>query len=845
MDYYFDPAVVSGGSGTQVSPWPMSRVSTVGAAGDRLLFKKGSTYTGTINYSASGAVGNPITFDLYGTGNNAVLNGGGANAPVLQISGSYITINNLVLQNNTSPNGIIYLGSGIHDITINNCYINTGIRGVNVWHCGSGGVANIKILHNYFANIHDNDSHSNGGGSPIQFNNSVGSGQEVAYNNIYTDMSQNTLGVGDLISLYQSFGTASSYMLVHDNNLLGGSLNTRGYCGITLGDVGGGYQRVYNNKIVNAGNAGIQLVGGSNIIADNNQIFGSYSVIAAQGITVGYFGGGTTPANWTCTNNKVNFTNHNNNKYSWFVSPIAGTPPVSMSTNTPQFGYDTTITSALLPNPLWTGSPWNTTGLTFGSLAPRTYGAADFDPGATGPNPITYSSSDISIATIVSGKVHIVKSGTCTITATDGTTTISQSLTINKAVLNVIADPQSKPYGRANPSLTASFSSFVLGESSSVLTSQPSLATTANTSSVVGTYPITPSGATAINYSFNYINGTLTVTKALLIVTADNKTKVYGAALPTLTITYSGLTNGDTPASLTTQPVPATTATNSSAAGSYPITVSGGVASNYSFSYTAGSLTVSQAPLTITADNKTKAQNTANPALTASYTGLVNGDTSSTFGTAPTLATTAVTGSLPGNYPITITGASSANYTITQVPGILTISSNAIVFPSILPKTYGSADFDPGATSAGNTITYSSDNPAVATIVSNLVHIVGAGSCNITANNGSITSSQPLTVAKANLSVTPDNHVIILGADIPALTISYSGFIGTESISNLTTQPTATTTATSSSPVGSYPVTASGGVAANYNFVYTDGSINIITNNTIIFHIPIVVKVSL
>ena len=48
--------------------------------------------------------------------------------------------------------------------------------------------------------------------------------------------------------------------------------------------------------------------------------------------------------------------------------------------------------------------------------------------------------------------------------------------------------------------------------------------------------------------------GTLTVTPAGLTITADDQTKVYGAALPTLTASYSGFVNGDTAASLTIRP---------------------------------------------------------------------------------------------------------------------------------------------------------------------------------------------------------------------------------------------------------------------------------------------------
>ena len=64
----------------------------------------------------------------------------------------------------------------------------------------------------------------------------------------------------------------------------------------------------------------------------------------------------------------------------------------------------------------------------------------------------------------------------------------------------------------------------------------------------MGTYPITASGAASPNYTISYVGGTLTVTPAALTITADNKSKVYGAALPALTASYSGFVNGDTAA---------------------------------------------------------------------------------------------------------------------------------------------------------------------------------------------------------------------------------------------------------------------------------------------------------
>ena len=54
-------------------------------------------------------------------------------------------------------------------------------------------------------------------------------------------------------------------------------------------------------------------------------------------------------------------------------------------------------------------------------------------------------------------------------------------------------------------------------------------------------YAITASGAVDPDYTISYVGGTLTVTPAPLTITANNQTKVYGAALPTLTASYCGL----------------------------------------------------------------------------------------------------------------------------------------------------------------------------------------------------------------------------------------------------------------------------------------------------------------
>ena len=107
-----------------------------------------------------------------------------------------------------------------------------------------------------------------------------------------------------------------------------------------------------------------------------------------------------------------------------------------------------------------------------------------------------------------------------TFTPTDTTdyTTASATvnLTVNQAVLTVTANNASKVYGTANPAFTPSYSGFVNGDTSAVLTGSPSLTTTATAASPVGSYTITAAAGTlsAANYSFAFVNGTLTITKA-------------------------------------------------------------------------------------------------------------------------------------------------------------------------------------------------------------------------------------------------------------------------------------------------------------------------------------------
>ncbi|HEV3339930.1 MAG TPA: MBG domain-containing protein, partial [Pirellulales bacterium] len=297
---------------------------------------------------------------------------------------------------------------------------------------------------------------------------------------------------------------------------------------------------------------------------------------------------------------------------------------------------------------------------------------------------------------------------------------------------------------------------------SGVVTGAPSLSTAATSASGVGSYAVRAGLGTlsAANYTFAFANGALSVTPATLTVTADDKTIVYGATVPALTDTITGFVNGDTSSVVTGGASLSTAATSASGVSNYAITVGPGTlsATNYTFAFVNGALTVTPATLTVTADNKTKVYGAANPPLTDTVTGFVNGDTSSVVTGTASLTTAATSASGVGNYVITVGAGtlSATNYTFDFVNG-------------------------------------------------------------------------KLSVTPATLTVTADNKTKVSGAANPPLTDTITGFVNGETASVVSGAATLSTTATSTSAVGSYPILAGPGTlsAANYALTFVDGTLTV------------------
>ncbi|MBK8292816.1 MAG: hypothetical protein IPK96_19650 [Flammeovirgaceae bacterium] len=252
------------------------------------------------------------------------------------------------------------------------------------------------------------------------------------------------------------------------------------------------------------------------------------------------------------------------------------------------------------------------------------------------------------------------------------------TLTITKGLVTVNADNQSRVYGVANPTLTMSYSGFANGENSSVINTLPTATSPAILTSNAGTYAITPAGGIDDNYDFNYVPGTLTITKGLVTVNADNQSRVYGVANPTLTMSYSGFANGENSSVINTLPTATSPATITSNVGAYAITAAGGIDDNYDFNYVPGTLTITKGLVTVNADNQSRVYGVANPTLTMSYSGFANGENSSVINTLPTATSPAILTSNVGAYAITPAGGIDDNYDFNYVPGTLTITKGLV-----------------------------------------------------------------------------------------------------------------------------------------------------------------------
>ena len=327
-------------------------------------------------------------------------------------------------------------------------------------------------------------------------------------------------------------------------------------------------------------------------------------------------------------------------------------------------------------------------------------------------------------------------------------------VTIAKVALTIAAENKETTYGVEAPAFTVTYQGFIGEETEAVLDGELAFDCEYAVGSNAGEYVITPKGLTAQNYNITFNNGKLTVAKAALSVTAEDKETTYGAEAPAFTVAYEGFYGEETEAVLTGELAFACEYAVGSNVGEYTITPSGLEAVNYEITFNEGKLTVAKAALSVTAENKQTTYGAEAPAFTVAYEGFIGEETEAVLEGEIAFACEYEVGNNAGEYTITPSGLTAGNYEIT---------------------------FNEGK----------------------------------------------LTVAKAALSVTADNKETTYGAETPAFTVAYEGFIGEETEAVLTGELAFACEYTVGNNAGEYTITPSGLTADNYDITFNNGTLTV------------------
>ena len=328
----------------------------------------------------------------------------------------------------------------------------------------------------------------------------------------------------------------------------------------------------------------------------------------------------------------------------------------------------------------------------------------------------------------------------------------------------------------------------------------------------------------------------VTVVKIPLTAHVANTSKVYGDANPEFNITYSGFRDGDSEVGFSVPASISTIVDNSSKVGKYDIVASGAVSDKYEILYIPGTLTITKAPLSISAGNYTKKQGDAMPDFKANYAGFKNGENESVLTKQPVFSCVANEASAPAEYAVTISGADAENYAISYEQGRLTVvEADAVV---VRAKSYNRQYGDENPV-----FEFETDGAALdgtPEIVCSAVANSPVGSYTIEVKQGSIKNynvhfeSGSLVITKAPLSISAGNYTKKQGDAMPVFKASYVGFKNGEDESVLTKQPVFSCEANEASAPAEYSVTISGADAENYDISYEQGRLTVVEADAVV-----------
>lgn len=493
-----------------------------------------------------------------------------------------------------------------------------------------------------------------------------------------------------------------------------------------------------------------------------------------------------------------------------------------------------------------------------------------------GVSPITLSASATSgLAVTLTGTagvcnvsvktLTVVGAGTCNVTATQvgnsnylAAPAVLGTIAVNPAPLTITASSPTVVYGAAVPTITPSYSGFVSGNTSASLTSAPVCTTAYTTTSAVGSLPATScSGANSANYSIAYVPGKVTINKATQTITfaTTPSTVTYGVS----PLTLSATANSGLPVTLTSTGSCSVSGSTLSVVGVGTCTVTASLAASANYSAATSivrTISVSKAPLTVTAISLTLAYHSPVPTITPIFSGFVNGDSSASLTTAPSCSTAYyATSAIGSSWVTSCWGAVAANYSLSYVTGTVSVvaAAQTISFnPTVTSVNYGASPLALSATASSSLVVTFAGTPGICSVSGTTLSFTGAGACTITASqpgNANYAPATPvarvITVNPAALTITASSPTVTYAASVPAISAAYAGFVNGDSSASLTTAPTCTTTYTPTSAVGSSPSTGcSGAIGANYSVSYVGGTVSVVAAGQTISFNPAVTSVN-
>jgi len=397
-----------------------------------------------------------------------------------------------------------------------------------------------------------------------------------------------------------------------------------------------------------------------------------------------------------------------------FLGPASGTGGGTLDVPA---GVTLTYAGAIANNGGGSGSLTKTGS---GTLALSTAARSTYTGGTTiGGGTVTLSGyatlGTSSNLTIASGATLDVSSATGgytlgshqTLVAGNGTSLVKGKLSLGSAALALF-------WTNGVPSLTISGNTLVMNNNTATIT------VAGSTPLAVGVYKIISKGSggsvsgTVSGSLVNVAGAGAAAGGSLQITSGELYLNIHGSGATTTSLNSSALTQtygSDVTFTATVSPATATgivtfsdgTTTYGSAtlvSGQAALTVAGGVQNAGVYPMTAGyngnatygpsvsgvvTQMINQALLAVAANNVSRWTGNANPPLTASYLGLVAGDTTAVLAGAPNLATTATTASPIGNYAITLTPGTltnlTGNYALGYSNGTLSVVSRAMPYP--------------------------------------------------------------------------------------------------------------------------------------------------------------------